>query len=315
MPHTLTHAEGDRALTNPLTGIGWLLRQAIRNEVMQPIRRQLFSHKSSPFAFSTRDGYVFVLHPGEYIDSVVFVDGMYERRFVDLVKNYWRGHPGAVALDVGAHIGLLAIYLSDCFSRVICFDPNPLAVQRLRENIALNQLRNIEVHAVGLSDKYAQLPFRIRPHNLGASRFQSDSDEGTMALPVVIGDDYLEGLHSPQVDFIKVDVEFHEPEVFCGLRRTIARCRPVVAFEWHGNVVGQERFDTLAEALPGYMFVEPIHGPASTRLIDKAKWKIRHQGVPVLRLFERPERRLYENILALPNQEALASLLATNGRH
>jgi len=281
VPHTLTHAEGDRALTNPLTGIGWLLRQAIRNEVMQPIRRQLFSHKSSPFAFSTRDGYVFVLHPGEYIDS----------------------------------IGLLAIYLSDCFSRVICFDPNPLAVQRLRENIALNQLRNIEVHAVGLSDKYAQLPFRIRPHNLGASRFQSDSDEGTMALPVVIGDDYLEGLHSPQVDFIKVDVEFHEPEVFCGLRRTIARCRPVVAFEWHGNVVGQERFDTLAEALPGYMFVEPIHGPASTRLIDKAKWKIRHQGVPVLRLFERPERRLYENILALPNQEALASLLATNGRH
>lgn len=303
-------------MKSPLTGIRWLLRQALRNKVMQPIRRQLFSYKSSPFAFSTRDGYVFVLHPGEYIDRIVFVDGMYERRFVDLVKKYWRGHRGGgVALDVGAHIGTLAIYLSDCFSQIICFDPNPLAVQRLRENIELNHLRNIEVHAVGLSDRYAQLPFRIQPHNLGASRFQSESGEGTIALPVVIGDDYLEGLHYLQVDFIKVDVEFHEPEVFCGLRRTIARCRPVIAFEWHGNAVGQERFDTLAEALPGYIFVEALHAPTSARLIDKAKWKIRQQGVPVLRLFERPERRLYENILALPDQKVLASLLATSERH
>jgi len=281
---------------------------------MQPIRRQLFSHKSSPFPFSTRDGYVFVLHPGEYIDSIVFVDGMYERRFVDLIKNYWRGQTGAVALDVGAHIGTLAIYLSDCFSRIICFDPNPVAVRRLRENIELNQLRNIEVHAVGLSDRCAQLPFRIQARNLGASRFQSESDEGTIALPVVIGDDYLERLQHPQVDLIKVDVEFHEPEVFCGLRRTIARCRPVVAFEWHGNVVGQERFGLLAATLPGYVFVEPLHGPASTRLIDKARWKIRQQGVPVLRLFERPEPRLYENILALPDQEALARLVAASER-
>jgi FkbM family methyltransferase len=210
---------------------------------------------------------------------------------------------GKVAIDIGANIGNHALYLSDVFQQTHCFEPNPIAVARLRENIALNHIESISVHPIGLSSRDAELPFSFNSEgNLGKSGFVDASSAGTEMLRVVNGDAYLRGLQLPSIDFVKVDVENHELEVFRGLRETIANYRPVITFEYHGGQVRPSTFEQIAECMQGYIFAEALRAPDHLSGVGKAFWNVRHGGELFLHRFERPERRSYENVLGLPDE-------------
>jgi FkbM family methyltransferase len=280
---------------------------AFRREVQIPRRAKTWSGLTEPFEHRTEHGLTFRLHPGEYIDRYIFTDGIYERRFLELVRAHFLGR-GSVMLDIGANIGNHALYLSDCFKQVHCFEPNPRVVRMLEENIRLNNLQDkIVVHPVGLSNRSGKLPF-FENHNgnLGNSGFVEAASQNTVMLPIVAGDDFVTKLNLADLAFIKVDVENHEPQVFEGLQKTIAKFRPVIAFEYQGQEVGH--YKQIAAAMPGYLFVEAHHAPEHASKLTKLRWHLKHQGRPTLSLIEEPESRIYENILALPDKRILEEL-------
>jgi FkbM family methyltransferase len=150
-----------------------------------------------------------------------------------MIERVFSQRPGAVMVDVGADIGNHAIYLSRYFSKIVCFEPSPDIVARLSSNIRLNGLTNIDVKAVGLSNRDALLHYKLnRSGNLGASGFQSEANAETVDLPVKRGDDCLQ---LDRLDFLKVDVEAHELQVFQGLQYTILKHWPIISFEFHGQ--------------------------------------------------------------------------------
>jgi FkbM family methyltransferase len=286
-------------------GIRWALRHAIERRFVVPLREHALSKKTEPFVYQTPDGFTFTLDPRQFIDRAIFTEGIYERRFLELVKKHYSLLPGSTALDVGANIGNHAIYLSRCFKRILCFEPCPIVLERLRQNIRLNRISNLEIHPVGLSNRAGSFPFHLNESSLGSSGFVTDATgTSTISLPVVIGDEYLESVGLSSLDFIKVDVESHEPEVFAGLKRTIARYRPVIAFEYYGQNSDRQRFDQIAECTPGYVFAEARHPDATASAAAKLAWHVKHMGAPVLVRFEAPERRTYENVLAFPGEES-----------
>ena len=206
-------------------------------------------------------------------------------------------------IDVGANIGNHAIYLSPSFSRIHCFEPSPEIADRLAHNIALNGLSNIEIHRAGLSDRGGLLHFKLElGGNLGASHFVERPDEDTVPLPVHRGDDFLSGMD--RIDFIKVDAERHEREVFAGLRDIIARYRPIVAFELHGGE-GIVYFDSITSCLPNYIITEPIFAPWRASALEKFVWQIWGQ-ITFLKVTA-PEPRFYENLIAFPSDATLSS--------
>jgi FkbM family methyltransferase len=293
-------------LTNAV-GYAW------KRKVTDPRRLRDWESRSSPFIHTTLHGLTFELYPDQSIDKCIFVDGAYELRFLQVVERFFRGKPDAVMLDIGANIGNHAIYLSSTFDRIICFEPSPYIAERLTKNVTLNRLTNIEIHTVGLSNREAALHYKLDTSgNLGASHFQSEADEQTIELPVCRGDDYLSNKSVNRIDLIKVDVEHHELEVFEGLKLTISRCRPIIAFEFHGASQGSSYLDAIAVTLPNYILSEATFAPSSASNLEKLLWQVRHRGLPEFERIVEPEPRFYENVIAFPNGATLREFAASN---
>ncbi len=134
----------------------------------------------------------------------------------------------ACIVDVGANIGNHTVFFAKIIgARTIAFEPNPVALALLRDNIALNDLGDrAEVHDIALGDTQARgAVVNDSPSNLGCARVQVEA-EGQVVIRRL--DDIVGERH---VDLIKIDVEGMEPMVLRGAKATISRCQPRVLAE------------------------------------------------------------------------------------
>ena len=277
----------------------------------QPMRSRQIACLTKPFVHTTDDGLRFMIDPAQYIDKLIFIEGLYEKRFLSFIRALLPKE--GVILDVGANTGNHAIYLSKGSSRVHCFEPNPEAYERLVENIELNGIKNIQCHQLGLGNEDGIASFQVNlDGNLGNSGYVSDTkaqpkNTKIIKLPIKRGDEYIEQLGLETIHFIKIDVEGLEPMTLEGLRKTIAKHRPVVAFEFHGQHAKDGDFPSIRSSLPGYLFTEICFAPENDSLLGKLRWWLRHGKAPELHQIEVPEPRTYENIIAIPSMNFLSS--------
>ncbi|MBI2921475.1 MAG: FkbM family methyltransferase [Planctomycetes bacterium] len=136
--------------------------------------------------------------------------------------------PGDRFVDVGANIGyytLLAAALVGPSGAVEAFEPGQPALDRLRENIALNRLFNVRVHALALSDTPGSARFltgRDTTNRLAAS---ADAASPSSSVPAARLDDLLSG---QPCALGKIDVEGAELRVLQGAEGMLSRANPPV---------------------------------------------------------------------------------------
>ncbi len=145
----------------------------------------------------------------DYIGNFVYYWGCWEPDETWVLEQFLR--PGDVFVDVGANVGyfsLVAAKLVGPSGRVIAFEPTPPTLDRLRDNIALNDLANIEVQAAAVFDQETTVTIS-QPHdaNTGANsiRPNANPDAPSWQVPAVRLDRALPaGL---PIRLLKVDVE------------------------------------------------------------------------------------------------------------
>ncbi len=290
-----------------LSGLLWAVSHAAERRFVMPGRSRAWAQQREPFVHTARHGLKFELVPGEYVDRHIYVEGIFERRFLDGLYAYFTRYPGDVMLDVGCNIGNHSLFLASRFRTVHAFDPNPIVIARAKANLERNDIGNVRVHNVGLGERASRLHLKVnRGGNLGASFLTDHPDADTQAVPIAIGDDFVRESVRGKVDLLKVDVEGHERAAFVGLRETVSRHRPIVAFEFHAAERPKGEFGVIASALEGYVFTEPMQSPADASKLDKLRWHLSRCGRPVLERFTRPQARSYDNILAFPDEATLA---------
>ena len=109
---------------------------------------------------------------GDHISDKIRVFGRYELDELDALDAFVLARlPGRTrcCVDVGANIGNHCLFFSQRFSRVLAFEPNPLAVDLLRWNLRANGIDNVTVHAVGLAEQPSTATLSIVDRNLGSS--------------------------------------------------------------------------------------------------------------------------------------------------
>jgi FkbM family methyltransferase len=303
-------------VSSKLLGLMWAVSFAAEHRFAMPRRERAWkAMQGAPFAHAARHGVAFELVPGEYIDQLIYVEGIFERRFLDGLRAYFERHPGDVMLDVGCNIGNHSCYLARQFRAVHAFDPNPAIVDRLRRNVALNRLDHVSAHGVGLGEAPATLYLHVnREGNLGGSYLSDAPGDGAIAVPVAVGDALVRDAVRGKVDLLKVDVEGHELPALRGLQRTIAQHRPIVAFEFHAHQRPPGEWREIAALLDGYVFTEPCHAPPDASAPAKLRWHLQRCGRPVLQRIATPEPRSYHNILAFPDEAAAAKFDAVYPR-
>lgn len=124
-----------------------------------------------------------------------------------------------VAVDVGAHVGLMSFWMAHDFAAVHAFEPVAAHRECFVENV---QASNVTLHPVALGDECKGVSIYTAPTSSGDSY-----PDGAGDIPMVLLDSFeLQG-----VDFLKADAEGFELFIMRGARDTIERCKPVIMCE------------------------------------------------------------------------------------
>jgi FkbM family methyltransferase len=147
---------------------------------------------------------------------------------------------GAVLWDVGANIGIYAVYAAKARNcRVYAFEPSVFNLELLARNIFLNNLQSrITIIPVALSDQLGLNSFKMTTTAWGGalSTFGQDFDQNgallkdifeyqTLGLSIT---DVVSLLHIPQPDYIKIDVDGIEHLILRGGGNVLAKVNGVL---------------------------------------------------------------------------------------
>ncbi len=169
-----------------------------------------------------------ITNPRDTIQKHHARGNFYEPEELEIIRRWCP--PDSVYCDIGANIGNHAVFALKFLrvKRLIAFEPNPVAIEVLQSNLALNGvtgLCDLRFLGKGLSDHAAEgLSMQVPDKNLGAGKMVADGGQ----LEVIVGDVALDGA---QVDFMKIDVEGMELAVLSGLSQTIATWKPTIFIE------------------------------------------------------------------------------------
>lgn len=181
------------------------------------------------------------------IENKIIQRGLFDRTLIDLMLDFAK--PNSIIADVGANMGAYTVPLAKMapFCSVHAFEPNPLMVERLRRNLALNQLSNVVIHEIGVSDAHGEETlYAVTEGNQGASSFipYSIRNEKTRPIPVIMETlDHIFFEQNQPVSLIKIDVQGFELNVLKGALNILKQSKPCVIFEYerdHFSEPGEE---------------------------------------------------------------------------
>lgn len=146
-------------------------------------------------------------------------------------KFYWTGqyetgvqmaiqrflHPGDTFWDIGSHVGFFAIIGSRAVGptgRVHAFEPYPPSVDRLRQHVALNDLRNVVVHAEAMAADPGPMLLHANVASLMWTLVPSMGREAGIDVQCTTLSIAARELGVPQV--IKIDAEGAEVDILRG---------------------------------------------------------------------------------------------------
>lgn len=221
--------------------------------------------KIIPVKIRVQDDFFIRLHPSSLARAFCYDphDRTPDHQFI---KSYLR--PGDVYLDVGANIGttLIPAAMAVKDGRAVGVEPHPRIFSYLRENVALNDLNNVELHNCAAGDKPGEITFsdcrdddvnRVRPQGRG------------ITVPVVLLDDIARD-HAA-VALLKIDVEGYEKFVLRGGRETLRKtaCVYFEISEEHSRAFGYVVEDLLAELEQAGFRLFVAGGEGAVRAIDR----------------------------------------------
>ena len=139
-----------------------------------------------------------------------------------------------VAIDIGANIGITTIWMAKNSEKVFSFEPEKQNIKRFKENLEANNINNVELIKKAVSDKKGELELNILEsyghHSLG--KVATSKIVGIQKVDVVTLSDFCKEKDIDIIDFLKVDVEGFEIEVFRGAKELFDKKQiKLIAFE------------------------------------------------------------------------------------
>jgi FkbM family methyltransferase len=159
--------------------------------------------------------------------------GHYEIDFQRALSRELR--PESVFYDIGANVGFYSLLAAKLIfpGRVYAFEPLPQNVHYLRSHIQLNQLRNVEVFEVAISDECGSASFATEE-----SRAMGHLERaGNVCVQSCTVDGLIHENKAAPPQYIKMDVEGAEFRALVGGQACFARFKPTLFLATHGKDV------------------------------------------------------------------------------
>lgn len=149
-------------------------------------------------------------------------------------------------IDCGANIGTSVLFFKWLFpnASIQAFEPSPSIFQKLLENTNQNKLSNVVCHNIALSDTTGSITF-FEPEGIPGSLTGSLTESRNAGKPIqVVAEklsDFLQNNNIDEVDYLKMDIEGAETEVFADLAESGMLNRiQQMGIEYHHNIQGSK---------------------------------------------------------------------------
>ena len=201
------------------------IRESVRSNKKSQVEGYFLGNKILAFSYKTL----------QYLICEIFLRKDYQ-------FNYKKDNP--VIIDCGANIGMAVLYFKREYphSKILAFEPNPVAFDILSKNVSANHLENVTCYNTGVAGNDGELNLYV----------ESENDEGSLVGSLLAergGKDIykvkVEKLskyifeHAP--DLIKMDIEGGEIAVVEELAETKALAIPrEIIMEYHHKINGKK---------------------------------------------------------------------------
>jgi len=175
----------------------------------------------------------------EFTDDSIYVYlGIYEGEETAIIKDIVK--PEMIVLDMGAHIGFFTLLMANLVGKdgyVYSFEPNPNVFSRLKKNLEINPDLSgwIEIKKLALGSKETKSNFFCPSTGFegfgGLKNTKRAPINEIIKVDVVTLDKFIKENNIKKLDFIKMDVEGGEFDIFRGAEYTLNKLRPTILFE------------------------------------------------------------------------------------
>lgn len=176
------------------------------------------------------DGFDLFVMANDYVGGSILSSREYESHVTAVVKRELGQHD--VFLDLGANLGYFTFLASTIAAsgKVISFEPNHQNLQLIYESMLANSTNNVTVFPYAVSDARALLKFFTVGSNGGIVTEHAKWPHYFYVQAVVL-DEVLKD--EPRIDFVKMDIEAHEPFALKGMEKIVKKHRPRIVTEFH----------------------------------------------------------------------------------
>lgn len=166
-----------------------------------------------------------------------------------------------ICIDIGANVGDYSLeLLKKTRAQILAFEPVPTTFERLRENLSSYQNR-IVIENKGVGCANGILSINYNPNASAHASFSNEikaidyiSNDFKVDVEVVTLDNYCASHGMTDIDFIKIDTEGFESEVFQGAAETLKNIQPKfieIEFNWH-QLFKKTTLNYFSDQLPNY---------------------------------------------------------------
>lgn len=166
---------------------------------------------------------------GDHITKILLsTKSYYEHNMLNFIKN---SISKGIMIDVGGNIGNHTLFLSKyCATKVITFEPYPITYEILERNIIQNNITNVQLMNLGLSNQPKEVLMSAPSDNIGMARI---NEKGTEWVKVIPFDSYWKS--EEPITLIKIDCEGYEINTVMGMLEVIKQDKPALFIECQTN--------------------------------------------------------------------------------
>ncbi len=157
-----------------------------------------------------------------------FADGSWEPTTFKIFDKFLK--PDGKMLDIGAWIGPTALYASKRTGKIFAFEPDPVAFVRLCQNLDLNKAENVVPYPVAVSNEWKGIPFGPKTGYGDSMSSEIWAKNSEIKVPAIS----FGGLIADIIpDFIKIDIEGGEKNIFKGSKLVLEAMQPTIHLSLH----------------------------------------------------------------------------------
>lgn len=196
-------------------------------------KSKLLKNGSPRSLYKTPSNDLFWLNKNAYLDNNVINYGEFEPLSTALVRRFLKS--GDTVLDIGANIGYYSVIFSKIVGEkgtVFAFEPTKHFLPVLEKNLDVNDIKNVKIIDYGLSNKSDDIKIDIGPSSATIHSPKGyDAVIGEEIIKLRTLREFVDNNKINKIDFIKIDIDGHEPIFFDGSWEILDKFSPLILCE------------------------------------------------------------------------------------